>query len=125
MLSLNEKNWKEFFIKSIFVTEQRRNNIIQVPTGANIKKDKLQPGNIPRITVTSQNNGIYGYYQSSDKVRQYNNFISLSFLGDAFYHPYTASIDMKVHCLKLIDKEIKSLFGKVSNCCYKTKYRKI
>lgn len=104
--SLSFLKWKDFFIKDIFVTEQRKNKILQVPTGSNIKKAKLKNGNIPRITVTSQNNGVSGYYNKNDEVRQFENFISVSFLGDAFYHPYTASLDMKVHCLKLINKEL-------------------
>lgn len=36
----------------------------------------------------------------------YENFISVSFLGTIFYHPYQASLDMKVHCLKLKEKSL-------------------
>lgn len=43
--------------------------------------------------------------------RIYTNFISMSFLGSAFYHPYEASLDMKVHCLQLLDKEMTTGLG--------------
>ncbi|WP_165811686.1 restriction endonuclease subunit S [Aliarcobacter skirrowii] len=106
MLNLEDKEWKEFFIKDIFIILKEK-SVIQVPTGAYINKEKLKKGITPRITVSSKNNGIDGYYSSTDKnYRTYVNFISVSFLGTVFYHPYEASIDMKVHCLKIIGKEL-------------------
>lgn len=111
MLNLNDRGWKAFAIKDIFITEQKK--IIQVPTGAYVHKTKLQNGKTPRITVTSFNNGVDGYYTSTDKnYRVFNNFISVSFLGTVFYHPYEASIDMKVHCLQLIDKRLNRYISK-------------
>lgn len=100
------KLWKEFEIQNVFITEAKSKKS-QVPTGAYIHKENLLNGTTPRITVTSQNNGIDGYYISSDKnYRVFSNFISVSFLGTIFYHPYEASLDMKVHCLKLKDREL-------------------
>ena len=54
MLNLNNREWKNFLIKDIFITERKGNNILQVPTGSNVKKSELKRGNIPRITVTSK-----------------------------------------------------------------------
>lgn len=106
MLKLSEKNWSEFFIKDLFITETYKNKL-QMPTGAYINKKDLQEGLIPRITVTSQNNGIDSFCISKNKnFRTFTNFISVSFLGTIFYHPYTASIDMKVHCLQLKDRSL-------------------
>ena len=106
MCDLSEKTWSEFFIKDLFITEIYKNKL-QIPTGAYINKKDLQDGIIPRITVTSQNNGIDSFCISSHKnFRTFTNFISVSFLGTIFYHPYTASIDMKVHCLQLKDKTL-------------------
>ena len=70
----------------------------------------LEKGSTPRISVTSMNNGIVGYYKDVDSknYRTYENCISVSFLGTVFYHPYRASFDMKVHCLKPIDRELRS-----------------
>lgn len=101
---LNNLKWNAYKIQDLFVTELK-NGKIQVPTGANVCKEKLQKGNTPRITVTSNNNGIYGYYNSKDKnYRIFKNIISVSFLGDAFYHPYKCSLDMKVHSLILKER---------------------
>lgn len=99
--------FKEFQISEIFETHPFRNGL-QVPTGAAVKQDMLHPGEMPRITVTSDNNGIGGYYADiNDKnYRIFENCISVSFLGTVFYHPYKASFDMKVHCLKPKNHEL-------------------
>ena len=100
-----EVDWKEFEIKDVFETFDGTNGL-QVPTGSYIKKSNLEPSEIPRITVKETNNGIDNYGFSKDKnFRVFENFISVSFLGGVFYHPYKASIDMKVHAL--IPKSIK------------------
>jgi len=105
MLHPNERDWKEFSLKEIFITEIKNDR--QVPTGAYVPKKYLEEGPTPRITATSCNNGIDGFYSSAHKnYRVYTNFISVSFLGTVFYHPYMASLDMKVHCLKLIEIEL-------------------
>lgn len=101
---LETKIWREFLIEDIFVTIR---NGKQIPTGAYITRKNLQLGQTPRITVTANNNGVYDFYSSADKnYKVYENFISVSFLGDAFYHSYAASLDMKVHCLKLVGVEL-------------------
>jgi hypothetical protein len=97
---LKEKVWGEFFISDLFILDIK--NKVQVPTGANIPSKFLEVGDIPRVTVTSQNNGISGFYVSQHKnFRTFKNIISVSFLGTVFYHPYEVSLDMKVHCLSL------------------------
>lgn len=110
MLKLTDRKWKEFTIADIFVMENRKK--IQVPTGANVSKQNLFKGKTPRITATSFNNGVDGYYDSKDSnYRTYKNFISVSFLGTIFYHPYEASLDMKVHCLQLKNKKLNRYLG--------------
>ena len=70
-------------------------------------KTLLQEGDIPRITVTSFNNGVDNFYKEAPNItREYENFISVSFLGNAFYHPYKATTDMKVHTFKLRNKQL-------------------
>jgi hypothetical protein len=104
-MKLDDRKWKEFYIKDVFNVENKTK--IQIPTGAYVHKNMLNKGNTPRITVTSQNNGIDGYYDSQDKnYRICKNFISVSFLGTVFYHKYKASIDMKVHCLQIKNKDL-------------------
>ena len=87
---LGDVEWGEFSIKEIFVTHKGTNGI-QTPTGSYIKRCKFKKSNMPRITVRETNNGIDDFVFSVDKnFRVYKNFISVSFLGGVFYHPYDA-----------------------------------
>ena len=98
-------NWKKFRVGDLFETVN--NNGMQVPTGANIPSQELKSGTVPRISVTGVNNGVVGYYDSTHKnYKVYNNFISVNFLGNAFYQENNASLGMQVHCLKLKNKEL-------------------
>lgn len=90
---LDVSGWKKFKITDIF----------DIGTGACVKKQNLIDGELPRISVTNLNNGIQGKYslaKPDTNLRTNENFISFSFLGTCFYHPYKASLDMKVHTLK-------------------------
>ena len=109
MERLNEKKWKAFPIDAEFRMKKKGN----VPTGALVSDSVLKDGMYPRIRVTSQNNGINGFTNVCDEknYRAYSNFVSMSFLGNAFYHPYTASLDMKVHCLQYKDTELNPAMG--------------
>lgn len=109
MERLNEKKWKAFPINAEFRMKKKGN----VPTGALVSDSVLKDGMYPRIRVTSQNNGINGFTNVCDEknYRAYSNFVSMSFLGNAFYHPYTASLDMKVHCLQYKDTELNPAMG--------------
>lgn len=105
-LTLDSVEWKTFKIKHIFETF-RGTNGLQVHTGSYIKKNEFKESIIPRITVKETSNGIDSYVFSENKgFRVFENFISVSFLGGVFYHPYEASIDMKVHALIPIDVKL-------------------
>ena len=109
MMKLSDRNWKEFYISEIF---QLLDNKLQVPTGNYINKKYMKKGNTPRITVTSNNNGIDNFWNIlNDNTKYFENFISVSFLGQAFYHKYKASIDMKVHCLQLKNHTLNQYIG--------------
>jgi len=113
MSKIDIKEWREFEIKEIFITEQIGGKL-QVPTGAYIEKKYLKEGKTPRITVTGINNGVYGYFDyvgEKKEYRTYSNFISVSFLGTVFYQKNTVSLDMKVHCLKPLDIELNVYIG--------------
>lgn len=88
--------WGDFVVGELFETNGNKTY-----TGAGIPKNNLEAGSTPRITVTDKNNGIIGYFNDTDNAnyRVYENFISVSFLGTVFWHPYKASVDMKVHVL--------------------------
>lgn len=114
-MQIDYKNWKSFKISEIFQTKGERNQL-QVPTGANISSCDLEEnGDVPRITVTNLNNGISGYYnyvgQNNQDYRVYKNFISISFLCTIFYQEGSASLDMKVHCLKPIEHQLNRYTG--------------
>lgn len=107
MKKIDISKWENYGIPQIFYTE-KKGKTLQIPTGAMLSKRILEDGNTPRVTVSSFNNGITGYYLDLDdkNYRTYENFISVSFLGTVFYQPNKASLDMKVHCLKPIEHEL-------------------
>lgn len=96
-LDLKNKKWREFLIGDIF----------NINTGALLPKKVLKKGNIARITATDSNNGVFDYYAETNhkNFRAFHNFISVSFLGSVFYHPYKASLDMKIHSVQLKELE--------------------
>lgn len=97
MLKLTDRKWEAFRIDDVF----------KVSTGANLSKKALGTGDIPRITATGQNNGVDCFSGEVEDVsgkkdrnfRCNENCVSVSFLGSAFYQPYRASYDMKIHSL--------------------------
>lgn len=109
--SLEDKDWEGVSFESLFQTV-KRGDTTNVPTGALLEKTKLKHGKTPRITATSSQNGI-GLFHSTTNIscRESNNFISLSFLGDAFYQPYRATLDMKIHALKFKDRIMNPWVG--------------
>ncbi len=113
MSKIDTTQWKEYSISDLFITEVVGRKI-QVPTGSYIERKYLKEGETPRITVTGINNGICGYFEdltNNSNYRVFENFISVSFLGTVFYHSYKASLDMKVHALKLKDKQLNEYIG--------------
>lgn len=108
MKKLNEKKWQSFTIGKLFVTVKQKNKRQrQLPTGKLLQKRYLKEGKTPRISATSTNNGVMAFHsvKNQDCVLS-KNFISLTFLGCAFYQPYVASLEMKVHSLKLKDRPL-------------------
>lgn len=113
MKRIDTSKWKEFRVGELFVTEKDGK---QVPTGASIPKLELKEnGSTPRISVTGINNGILGYFDyvgsNVNNYRVYHNFVSVSFLGTVFYQKGSASLDMKVHCLKPLNVELNEYTG--------------
>lgn len=90
--------------------------MFEIGTGSLLASSELIGGNIPRISAKSDNNGIIGYYdtQNLENARHFENFITVNFFGTdggIFYHPYRASVEMKVHTLKMLNKEFNSKTG--------------
>lgn len=113
----NKENWKVFRIDSIF----------DMFTGASISQDKFNVGSIPRITVTDTNNGIGLFTEILEdrNYRSFQNFISISFLGSVFYHNYEASLDMKIHGLKIKNRELNSNLAQFIIVCLKNSLPKV
>lgn len=102
------------FLESGGVFENKRiGDIFNVGTGSLLSSDELIDGSIYRISVKSDNNGIIGKYgtENNHKARHFKNFISVNFFGGVFYHPYDASVEMKVHTLKLKNSEFTMSSG--------------
>lgn len=91
----------------------RIGELFDITTGSLLKIKEIPDGPVPRISVRSDNNGILGYFDTDGNpdARHVENFISVNFFGNAFYHPYRASLEMKVHCLKLKGRELTEQLG--------------
>ena len=98
MISLKYREFSIFEIGDVF----------DVGTGGLVSRKDLKAGDTPRISAKDQDNGIDGFYRhiSINSYKEFHNFISVSFLGTTFYHPYTASLDMKIHSLHLKNREL-------------------
>ncbi|WP_212894437.1 restriction endonuclease subunit S [Helicobacter pylori] len=100
---LNAIKWGEFKLGDLF----------EIYTGSLLSQEDLAKGDIARISVKSDNNGVYGHFDTlkNKKARHFENFISVNFFGNCFYHPYLASIEMKVHVLKLKNRTLTKRIG--------------
>ena len=89
--------------------EFRIGDIFDIQTGSLLNSSILINGDIKRISAKSEDNGVIGSYDTLNigEARHYENFISINFFGDVFYHSYLASVEMKVHVLKF--KKCKEL----------------
>ncbi|MGH2304673.1 restriction endonuclease subunit S [Campylobacter taeniopygiae] len=97
-LKLEDVEWREFKISDVF----------DIYTGALINQNEIQQGKFPRITATDLNNGIAFFTDDlkHKNFRTLENFISISFLGSVFYHKSKVSLDMKIHGIKIKNKEL-------------------
>ncbi len=100
---LNAIKWGEFKLGDLF----------EIYTGSLLSQEDLAKGDIVRISVKSDNNGVYGHFDTlkNKKARHFENFISVNFFGNCFYHPYLASVEMKVHVLKLKNRTLTKRIG--------------
>lgn len=79
--------------------EFRIGDLFEVVTGSIVKD--LKKGDTPRINPTEQNNGIGSWTEGdNDLARYFEDFVSVSFLGNVFYQKQRSSLEMKVHGLK-------------------------
>ena len=80
--SLENKEWKEFFITDIFSAIQR---------GKRLTKENQKEGIIPYISSTALNNGIDNFINNTSNVRIFSDCLTIAnsgSVGASFYHPY-------------------------------------
>jgi hypothetical protein len=100
---LLNKEWKEFFLKDVFTEIQR---------GKRLKKADHKIGSKPYVSSTGINNGLDGYVGNTEKVRVFENCITVAnsgSVGSTFYQPYSFIASDHVTKLK------NSGFSKYSN----------
>ena len=81
-------------------------DLFEIWTWSLLSNNELIIWSTPRISAKSDNNWIIGCYDTLnlDNARHFENFITVNFFGTdgwIFYHPYKASVEMKVHTLKI------------------------
>jgi hypothetical protein len=106
--------WGEFKIGELF----------EIGTGSLLSNNELKIGMIPRISAKSDNNGILGYFDTTniEHARHFQNFITVNFFGSdggIFFHPYIASVEMKVHTLKINHVDMNKKSGNFIACALK------
>lgn len=89
--------------------EFRVGDVFNVSTGSYCPG--LEKGEVARISTKSTNNGILGYFDSSNYngSRHEENCITVNFFGSdggVFYHKNEVSLDLKVHALKPKDHDL-------------------
>ena len=110
-MELANREWKAFKIGDFF----------SISTGALLPKEVLKKGKNARLTATDNNNGVFDFYEKMEhkNYREVSNFISVSFLGSVFYHPYSASLDMKIHAVQIPNIELNRYIAGFLVFCFK------
>lgn len=91
-LSLDSRNWKEFFLE----------DIVSINGGKRLTKADMQLGNMPFIGASELNNGITAFTCSINESID-NNVLGVNYngsVGFAFYHPYRAIFSDDVKRIK-------------------------
>jgi len=101
MMKLSDREWDAFKI----------DDIMDVATGSNVSKGLLKDGLLPRITAKATDNGVDCFTMPYMRFRLNSNCVSVSFLGNAFYQPYKASYDMKIHSVTIKGRKLNRYVG--------------
>lgn len=82
IVPLDEKEWKEFFIKDVFTVTQR---------GKRLTKENQISGDKPYVSSTALNNGVDNFIGNGSGVRTFSNCLTVAnsgSVGSSFFHPY-------------------------------------
>ena len=80
--TLEEKEWKPFYLKNIFTTVQRGKRLI---------RNNQISGKIPYVSSSAINNGVDNYISNDIGVRKFDNCLSLAnsgSVGSCFFEPF-------------------------------------
>ena len=82
MLSLHDREWKEFDLREVFPYIQR---------GKRLKSADHIDGNIPYVSSSAMNNGVDNFVSNKNGVRRFANCLTLAnsgSVGKTFFHSY-------------------------------------
>lgn len=82
IVSLEEKNWKDFFLTDLFMTIQR---------GKRLTRNSQIEGYTPYISSSSFNNGIDNFVSNRERARVFSDCLTVAnsgSVGASFYQPY-------------------------------------
>lgn len=93
-MELSDRDWQPFFLSSIFPEPKR---------GKRIVNENHIAGEMPLVSSAGDNNGVTNFIGNTEKVRIYDNCISIanggSSAGRAFYEPFEfIASDHVTHC---------------------------
>lgn len=80
--NLNSRDWKEFYLSSIFS---------EIKRGRRLTKNKQVAGSTPYISSTMLSNGIDGFIGNIENVRKFSKCLTIAnsgSVGSVFYHDY-------------------------------------
>lgn len=83
MKALNEIEWGEFYLNTIFPKGIQR--------GKRLKTDNHVAGSVPYVSSTALNNGVDNFIGNKEKVRIFSNCLTLAnsgSVGVTFYQPF-------------------------------------
>lgn len=101
--NLESIEWKEFYLDDVFNLIQRGKRLT--------KRDQFQ-GDIPYISSTGLNNGLDNFIGNTDKVRAFNDCLTIAnsgSVGSTFYHKYEFIGSDHITALK-IDKATENIY---------------
>lgn len=101
--NLESIEWKEFYLDNIFNLIQRGRRLT--------KRDQFE-GDIPYISSTGLNNGLDNFIGNTDKVRVFNDCLTIAnsgSVGSTFYHKYEFIGSDHINALK-IDKATENIY---------------
>ncbi len=94
MLSLHDREWKEFYIRDIFP---------EIKRGKRLKTADHIDGNIPYVSSSAVNNGVDAFIGNEGKIRKFDDCLTLAnsgSVGKTFFHPYEFIASDHVTALK-------------------------